>query len=106
MLIVTLLAVVLISAATNATSPDDHRCSPDQSSTGGSATDIDDLQQVITIPYCLVDDCTIMIINTGEELDIVYATDNLLVVTVKGNQTSLIVAKSDNEQSCVPADDD
>jgi len=44
MLVVTPLAVVLISAASNATSPDDHQCPPDQPSTGGSATDIDDLQ--------------------------------------------------------------
>jgi len=47
-----------------------------------------------------------MMINTGEELDIVYTTDMLLVVTGKGNQTFLVVVKSEDEQSCVPADDD
>ena len=104
MLVVTLLTVVLISAATNATSPDDHRCSPDQPSTGSSASGIDDLQQVTTLQYCLVDDCTIMVIDTGEELDIVYTTNSLLIVTVKGNQTSLVVVKSENEQSCVQTD--
>ena len=39
----------------------------------------DDLQQVSTLQYCLVDDCTIMIIDTGEKLDIVYTTDSLIV---------------------------
>ena len=106
MLVVTLLTVVLNTAATNATSPDDHQCSPDQPSTSSSATGIDDLQQVTTLQYCLVDDCTIMMIDTGEELDIVYTTDSLLVVAVKGNQTSLVVFKRENEQSCVPADDE
>ena len=106
MLVVALLAVVLIFVAPNATSPDDQQCSPDQPPTDGSATGIDYLQQVTTLQYCLVDDCTIMIIDTGEELDIVYTTDSLLVVTVKGNQTSLVVVKSKNEQPCVPADDD
>ena len=106
MLVVTLLSVVLITATTNVISSDDHQCSPDQPSTGGSATGIDDLQQVTTLQYCLVDDCTIMMIDTGEELDIVYTTDSLLVVAVKGNQTSLLVVKSDSEQSCVPAGDE
>jgi len=100
MLVVTLIIIALNTAAT---SSDDHQCSPGQPSTGGSATD--DLKLVITLQYCLVDDCTIKRIDTGEELDIVYTTDSLLVVTVTGNQTSLVAVKSENEQSCVPADD-
>ena len=37
----------------------------------------DDLQQVTTLQYCLVDNCT-KGIDTGEELDIVYTTNSLI----------------------------
>ena len=39
----------------------------------------DHLQQVTTLQYCLLDNCTIMMIETGKELDIVYTTDSLIV---------------------------
>ena len=72
------LLVLTISKAAEAV---DHQCP-----VAGSASGMADFQQVTTVDYCVVDDCTIMRTDSGEELDIVYTTDSLLVVTPKGNQ--------------------
>ena len=66
----------------------------------------DDLQQVTTLQYCLVDNCTIMMIDTGEELDIVYTTNSLIVTTPTGAQTSMMIAKQESEiplVACFPS---
>ena len=59
-----------------------------------------DLQQVATIDYCLVDECTIMI-DTGEKLDIAYTTDSLLVTAPTDGRTSAVIAKQESELPCV-----
>ena len=60
-----------------------------------------DIQQVTTIQYCFIDNCTIMRIDTGEELDIVYTTQSFLVTTPTGNQTSMVIAKKGKPLSCL-----
>ena len=40
-----------------------------------------------------IDNCTIMRIDIGQQLDIVYTTENLLIVTPKDGCTCLVIAK-------------
>jgi len=63
----------------------------------------DDLQQVTTLQYCLVDNCTIMMIDTGEESD---TTDSLIVTTQTDGCTSAVITKLENEMSCLISSDD
>jgi len=62
----------------------------------------DHLQQVTTLQYCLLDNCTIMMINTGEELDIVYTTDSLIVTTPTDGHTTVVITKQDKQLPCPP----
>ena len=73
-------------------------CSDVQSSASGSHNT--DLSQVTTLQYCIINNCTIMRIDTGQQLDIVYTTESLLVVTPKDDHTSMVIAKTDNEMPC------
>ena len=66
---------------------------------GGSG--IPDLQQVKTIPYCIIDDCTIKNSITGQQLDIAYTIDSLLIVIPNGNQTSMTIAKTEEQIPCI-----
>ena len=74
------------------------QCSDQQST--GSASGMADLQQVTTLQYCLIDNCTIMRIDTGEKFDVTYTTDNLLVVTPTDASTSMVIAKLDSGPPC------
>ena len=60
-----------------------------------------DLSQVISLHYCIIDNCTIMRIDTGQQLDIVYTTESLLVVTPVDGHTSMEIAKIDDEMPCL-----
>ena len=63
--------------------------------------DMDDLKQHTTLQYCLTDNCTIMRIDTGQQLDIVYTTQSLLVVTPTNGQASpMLIPKNIPEQFC------
>ena len=73
----------------------------DRQSTGSGVLD---LQQVTTIPYCFFDECTIKRTDTGQQLDIIYTTDSLLIVTLTGNQTSMVISKDEDQPVC-PSDD-
>ena len=73
------------------------QCSP--SDTDGSG-DTDDLQQVSELQYCIVDNCTIMRIDNGEKLDIIYTTKSIIAISSTGGQTSSVIPKNDNAQSC------
>ena len=42
-----------------------------------------------------------MRIDTGQQLDIVYTTENLLIVTPVGVHTSMVIGKIDDELSCL-----
>jgi len=61
----------------------------------------DHLQQITTLQYCKVDNCTIKRIDTGEKLDIVYTTDSFLVVTPTDGHTSVMIAKPEKESPCM-----
>ena len=74
-------------------------CSDVQSPASGS--DNTDLSQVTTLQYCIIDNCTIMRIDTGQQLEIVYTTESLLIVTPIGGETSVVIAKIDNESACL-----
>ena len=75
-------------------------CSDVQSPPASGSHDTD-LSQVISLQYCIIDNCTIMKIDTGEQLDIVYATDSLLIVTPTDGLTSMVIAKIDDELPCL-----
>ena len=89
------LFLFLVLATSKAASLD---CSDQQSI--GNASGMADLQQVTTLQYCLVDNCTIKNINNGVMLDIIYTTDSLLVVTLRDTQTSMAIAKDESSLPC------
>ena len=63
------------------------------------ASGMDDLQR---LQYCLIDNCTIIRTDTGQQLDISYTTQSHLIVTPMDGQTSLLVLKNEPEQFCFP----
>ena len=52
-------------------------CSNHQPSGSASGNDVPAPQQVVTIQYCFIDNCTIVRTGTGEKFDVVYTTDSL-----------------------------
>ena len=64
------------------------------------SSSMDDFQQTTTLQYCVLDNCTIMRIDTGEKLDIAYTTESIIVINPTDGQTSSIIAKDDNELPC------
>ena len=54
----------------------------------------------ITLQYCIIDNSTILRLDTGEQLDIIYTEDSTLVVTMNGFQTSTAIPRSHNELFC------
>ena len=59
-----------------------------------------DVPEVITLQYCIIDNSTILRLDTGEQLDIIYTEDSILVVTMNGSQTSTAIPRSHNELFC------
>ena len=94
MVCLTLLYIVILTTVSKVTSL---HCSDQQLSASGD----DDLQQVTTLQYCLLDNCTIKMIDTGEELDIVYTTDSLIVTTSTDGRTSEVIARQEREPLCL-----
>ena len=88
-----LLSIVILTTVSKVTSL---HCSDQQLPASGK----DGLQQFTTLQYCLVDNCTIIVIDTGEKLDIVYTTDSLIVTTPTDGHTSVVIAKLENELPC------
>ena len=88
--------LILILTTTQTTSLH-HHCNSDVYS---SASGMADLHQLTTLQYCLIDNCTIIRIDTGQQLDIVYTTQSHLVVTPTDGQTSLLISKNDPELFC------
>ena len=83
---VSLLLIAIFSVTSGATPL---YCSDVQSPASGSGHNTNP-SQVTTIQYCIIDNCTIMRIDTGQQLDIVYTTESLLIVTPKGGHTSMV----------------
>jgi len=90
------LSLLFIATLTTVSKVTSLHCSDQQLPASGD----DDLQQVTTLQYCLVDNCTIMIIDTGEELDIVYTINSLIVTTPTDGRTSVLIAKQETELLC------
>ena len=92
-----LLLIAILTVASAGAAP--IYCSDVQSPASGSHNT--DLSQVISLQYCIIDNCTIMKIDTGEQLDIVYTTESLFIVTPIEGLTSTVIAKIDDELSCL-----
>jgi len=88
------LFLLFILAASKA---EDYEC-PNQIGSG-----LPDYQQVTTVPYCIVDECTIVTYESRQQLqlDIIYTTDSLLVVTPAGNQTAMVIARTNEGVHCI-----
>ena len=65
------------------------------------ASGMSDLQEHNAVQYCLIDNCTIMWIDSGQQLDVAYTTQNHLVVTPTNGQTFLLIHKNEHEQFCL-----
>ena len=90
------LLLALILTTTQATSLHHHCNSDGHFSTSGMA----DSQQFVSLQYCLIDNCTIMRIDTGQQLDIAYTTESHFIVTPTDGQTSMLVTKNHPELFC------
>ena len=97
-----LLLITILSVASGRATP--LYCSDVQSPASGSHST--DLSQVTTLQYCIIDNCTIMRIDTGQQLDIVYTTESLLIVTPIDGHNSMMIAKIDDQPSCFAKGDD
>ena len=93
----TVLFFLAILTTATQTTPLHHHCNSDVNS---PASGMADLQQHTSLHYCLIDNCTIMRIDTGQQLEIIYTTQSLLVVTPKDGHTSMIISKSEPEPIC------
>ena len=96
MVLAVLLLITILTVTSGATPL---HCSDVQSPAASGSHDTDP-SQVTTLEYCIIDNCTIMRIDTGQQLDIVYTTDSLLIVTSIDGHTSMVIAKIDAELSC------
>ena len=92
-----LLLIAILTVASTGAAP--IYCSDVQSPASGSHNT--DLSQVISLQYCIIDNCTIMKIDTGEQLNIVYTTESLLIVTPINGLTSMAIVKVDDELPCL-----
>ena len=97
----TITASTTATDSTNIETTPHHYCKPDEHS---AASGMDDVQQPTTLQYCLIDNCTIMRIDTGQQLDIVYTTQSHIIVTTTNGQTSLLIPKNEPELSCFTND--
>ena len=66
-------------------------------SEGGSGVDP---PPVVTLEYCIINSSTILRLDTGEQLDIIYTKDSTVVVTMNGSQTSIAVTRPYKELVC------
>ena len=92
------LVLILITQTTSL----HHHCNSD---VYPPASGMADLQQNSTLQYCLIDNCTVIGIDTGQQLDIVYTTQSLLVVTPTNGQSSMIISKDEPELFCLTYND-
>ena len=101
-------ALLYLIIITNAYSQAHHNCSnvqsPSSSDNNSGSGGMEDLV-VVPLQYCIIDNCAIMRIDTGETLDIVYTTDSLMVVTPTDGHTSTVVPKNNATPSCLTSDD-
>ena len=101
---ITLFLLVFI-ATSKAASISSHSCNTPPLSASGDDVDMTDLSQVDTsLQYCMIDNCTIMRIDTGEKLEIIHTTESLLVAVPTDGHTSEIAFTIENEVPCYSVD--
>lgn len=61
---------------------------------------IDAVEETITLQYCIIDNSTILRFDTGEQLDIIYTKDSILVVTTNDSQTMIAVPRLYDDPVC------
>ena len=64
----------------------------------GSGVDVP--EEMTTLQYCIIDNSTILRLDTGEQLDIIYTKESILVVTTNDSQTTTAVPRLYNEPVC------
>ena len=89
---------VLVTIATTQATSLQYDCSVN--TPAAAASGMDDLQQ---LQYCLINNCTVIRTDTGQQLDIAYTTQSHLVVTPTDGQTSQLILKNEPEQFCFPS---
>ena len=95
----TLLITTILTVASGATAL---YCSDVQSPAASGSHNTADLSQVTTLQYCIIDNCTIMRTDTGQQLDVVYTTESLLIVTPIDDHTSMVVTTiADDNLPCL-----
>ena len=93
------LFLILILTATQAT-PLHHDCNSDVYLLASG------LQELTTLQYCIIDNCTIIRIDTEQQMNIVYTTQSHLVVTPTDGQTSTMLISKNNPELFCPSPDD
>ena len=97
---ITLFLLVFV-ATSKAASISSHSCNTPPLSASGDDVDMTDLSQVNTsLQYCMIDNCTIMRIDTREELEIIHTAESLLVAVPTDGHTSEIAFAIKNEVPC------
>ena len=92
-----LFLIAILAVASGATP----LCRSDVQSPASGDSHHTDLSQVTILQYCIIDNCTIMRIDTGQQLDIVYTTESLLIVPPKDGCTSMMITKINDELPCL-----
>ena len=88
------LFLLVFATTSKAASISSHNCNVNTPPLSTSSDDVDmtNLSQVNTsLQYCMIDYCTIMRIDTGEELQIIHTTESLLVATPTDGHTYKLV---------------
>ena len=97
---ITLFLLVFV-ANSKAASISSHSCNTPPLSASGDDLDMTNFSQVNTsLQYCMIDNCTIMRIDTREKLEITYTTESLLVAVPTDGHTSEIAFTIENEVPC------
>ena len=95
-LFITIIILVVSGATAHCSSV------PSSNAAGSISRDgVVDLSEVTTLQYCIIDNCTIVRTDTGQQLDVIYTTDSQIIVTPKDAQTAtMVIAKMDGEPVC------
>ena len=68
--------------------------------TSESGSGADAVEEVVTLEYCIINNSTILRLDTGEYLEVIYKRDSALVVTLNDLQTTMTVSRLNNEPVC------
>ena len=66
----------------------------------GSGVDIPQEATTLHMQYCIIDNSTILRLDTGEKLDIIFTSNSILVVSLNRSQTSMAIPRLHNELVC------